>query len=589
MSDLGETSPEDEERGSIRSLGAIWPFVRPYRMMLVKAVIALLFTAGVALSVPLAFGKIVDGFNTAETEVHNRYFMIALVAVGLLAIGSSMRNYLTKLLGELIALDIRKAVFARMIHMSPAFFERTMTGEVLSRITADTTLVLLVIGNSLSMAMRHTVMLFGGLALLFITSPKLMGLVILIVPLVMGPIIAIGRKVRSNAGESQKWIAASSANASEAFFATQTIQAYSAEGQATWSFNDVNNQALASAKRAVKSHAMMNGIVILFVFFGMVGVIWVGAQEVAAQKITIGELVQFAFYSVIVATSVAAFSDVWGEAQRAAGAADRLTALLEAKDTVNDPDQPVAFDARPQGLVAFENVRFSYPARPSVTALDTSLVVNPGETVALVGPSGAGKSTVLQLLLRFYDPAQGRITIDGTDIKAIRQQDLRKHVAIVQQEAMIFAATARENIRFGRPDASDADVEAAAQAAAAHGFISALPQGYDTFVGERGALLSGGQKQRIAIARAILKDAPILLLDEATSALDSESERAIQTAVQKLSEGRTTLVIAHRLATVEEADRILVFEAGRIVADGSHAQLIAEDGLYARYARLQLI
>lgn len=581
--------PPDSEKGSVRALAAVRPFVRPHKKILAGTVVALCFTAAVALTLPLAFRHIIDGFNDSDTGIQNRYFALAILAVGLLAIGSSVRNYLTKLLGELIALDIRKTVFSRMIRMSPAYFEHNMTGEILTRITADTTLIQLFVGNSLSMAMRHSVMLAGGLSLLFFTSPKLMGLAILVVPLVMGPIIAVGRRVRANAQASQNWLATSSANASESLFSTQTIQAYSAEAHATSSFNAVTDQALNAARRMVRSHALMNGIVITLVFFGMVAVIWVGAQEVRAQRISIGELVQFTLYCVIVATSVAAFSDVWGEVQRASGAAERLIEVLNAQDTISDVDTPVSLGANPLGRVAFEGVVFSYPARPEAQALNASFEAPPGQVVALVGPSGAGKSTVLQLLLRFYDPAQGQITIDGKDIRQMHRQELRRHIAIVQQEAMIFATDVRENIRFGRPDASDAEVEAAAKAASAHDFISALPEAYGTFVGERGTMLSGGQKQRISIARAILKDAPILLLDEATSALDSESERAIQDAVQKLSDGRTTLIVAHRLSTVQQADKILVFEAGQVVAQGTHDQLIAEDGLYARYSRLQLI
>jgi ATP-binding cassette subfamily B protein len=582
--------PEEHDTGNVRSLSAIWPFVRPHLKLLAAAIAVLLATAGIALTLPFAFRLVVDGFNDPSSELHSRYFLLAILVVALLALGSSLRNFLTKILGEKVALDMRKAIFARMIRMSPAFFERTMTGEVLSRITADTTLILLVVANSLGLALRHSVMLTGGLILLFITSPKLMGLVLLIVPLVMVPILVLGRHVRANAADNQKWIAASSANASEALYATQTIQAFAAEGQATTAFNDVTAQALASARKMVTSHSLLNGIVITLVFCGMLGVLWIGSQEVRAGAISVGQLVQFAFYSVIVATSVAAFSDVWGEAQRAAGAAERLAALLEAKDTITDREAPAPLNAEITGRIAFEDVRFFYPTRPSVAALDSvSLTVAPGETVALVGPSGAGKSTILQLLLRFYDPGQGRITLDGMDLRDMARTDLRGNVAIVQQDPTIFAASVRDNIRFGRPGASDTEVENAAIAAAAHDFISALPDGYDTFVGERGVMLSGGQKQRIAIARAILKDAPVLLLDEATSALDSESEQAIQAAVERLAKDRTTLVIAHRLATVENADRILVFEAGKIVGNGRHADLIAEDGLYARYAQLQLI
>lgn len=572
------------------TLAFVWSFARPYRPLLAAAVAALLFSASVALTLPYNFRLIIDSFGGDGGSSHNWYFLLAILAIAFLALGSSLRNYLTKLLGERIGLDMRKRIFARMIHMSPAFFEQTKTGEILSRITADTTLISLVVGNSTSMAIRQSVMLAGGLTMLLVTSPKLTGLVMLVVPLMIGPIIAIGRRVRSNAIDNQHWIAESTARASEALFASETVQAFSAEGQSIDSFNAATGRAVSSARKMVKSHALMTGSVILLVFCGMVGVLWFGLNEVASGAITMGELVQFAFYVIIVATSASSFSDVWGETQRLAGAAHRLAALLAVEDAISDSGSPTAFPAKPAGRITFENVGFRYPSRPEVYALeDVSFSVNVGETVALVGPSGAGKSTVFQLLLRFYDPHQGCITVDGVDIKALRRNELRQHLAIVQQDPAVFAVTAGDNIRLGRPDATDADVEKAATAAAAHEFIAGLPSGYDTNLGEDGVMLSGGQKQRIAIARAILRDAPVLLLDEATSALDAQSERAIQVAIDELSKDRTTLVIAHRLATVESADRILVFDAGRVVAEGTHEDLIAKGGLYAEYARMQLI
>jgi ATP-binding cassette subfamily B protein len=472
--------------------------------------------------------------------------------------------------------------------MSPAFFERIMTGEVLSRLTTDTTLILSVIGSSVSIALRNVLIFLGGMVALLLTSAKLTALVLLIVPLVIVPIIVLGRRLRVLSRENQDWIAASSGNASEALQSVQAVQAFTHEVPSRKAFADVTEKSYLSAKRRVGTRAVMTVIVIFLIFTGVTGVLWIGARDVQSGTMSPGELVQFLIYAVMVSGSVAALSEIWGELQRAAGATERLVELLETEDQVKDPTTPKALSRPVKGALSFEDVRFQYPARPEISALDgVSLTVAPGETVALVGPSGAGKTTILQLILRFYDPQQGRVTLDGVDLRDVTRSDFRQAIALVPQDPVIFAASARENIRFGRPDASDAEIEAAAKAAAAHDFLSALPQGYETYVGERGVMLSGGQKQRIAIARAILRDAPVLLLDEATSALDAESERAVQAAVDELSKSRTTLVVAHRLATVKKADRIVVFDGGKIVAIGNHDQLVAEDGLYARLARLQ--
>jgi ATP-binding cassette subfamily B protein len=463
-----------------------------------------------------------------------------------------------------------------------------MTGEVLSRLTTDTTVVLSVIGSSVSVALRNLLMLAGGLALLFVTSPKLTGLVLVGVPLVLVPILWLGRRVRGLSRESQDRIAESSAEASESLLAAQTVQAYTHEAASRASFGALTERAFDAARRRIRMRAALSAIVIFLVFASIVGVLWIGARDVRGGAMTPGALVQFVIYAVIVAGSVASLSEVWGELQRAAGATERMVELMLAADTVVDPADPVALPPRIRGRIGFEALTFRYPARPETPALrGLTLRIEPGETVALVGPSGAGKTTIFQLLMRFFDPDEGRVSLDGIDVRAMARTDLRRQLALVPQEPVVFAASARENIRFGRPEASDAEVEAAARAAAAHEFIARLPQGYDSYVGERGVMLSGGQKQRLAIARAILRDAPVLLLDEATSALDAESERAVQQAVERLAEGRTTLIIAHRLATVKRADRIVVFEDGRIVAEGSHGALVAEDGLYARLARLQ--
>ncbi len=582
---------EIESRGKsrrVRALVGLWPFLSRYRGLMAGAFAALVATAIVSLALPLAVRRVVDGFETGELHVLNQYFSAFLVIAALLAVGTGLRYYLVTRLGERVVADIRRALFARVIGLSPAFYERIMTGEVLSRLTTDTTLILSIVGSSVSVALRNVLLLVGGLALLALTSPKLTGLVLLIVPAVIVPIIVLGRRLRRLSRENQDWIAASSGNASEALGAVQTVQAFTHEGPSTAAFDTVTERSFDTALQRIATRAVMTVIVIFLVFAGIVGVLWVGALDVRAGAMTVGELVQFVIYAVIVAGSVGALSEIWGELQRAAGATERLVELLEATDSVRDPARPAALPRPVRGAVAFEDVRFHYPSRPGQSALDgVTLRVSPGETVALVGPSGAGKTTIIQLLMRFYDPQSGRVTLDGTDLRDLARSELRGAMALVPQDPVIFATSARENIRFGRPEATDAEIEEAARAAAAHDFIAALPDGYATELGERGVMLSGGQKQRIAIARAILRDAPVLLLDEATSALDAESERAVQAAVDRLAEGRTTLVVAHRLATVRRADRIVVFDHGRIVAEGSHDALVAQGGLYARLARLQ--
>ncbi len=581
---------EEERAGSKRigALRALVPFLRPYRGMVVAAGTALILTAAVSLVLPMAVRRVVDGFNTEDAALLDQYFAAALGLAALFALGSGVRYWIVSILGERVVADIRRAVFDRMIVMSPAFYERTLTGEVLSRITTDTTLVLSVIGSSASWFLRNALMFAGGLVLMLVSSPKLTGLVLMIVPAVIVPIVVLGRRLRRLSRENQDWIAQSSGNASEALLAVQTVQAFTHEAESRAAFAAMTEASYGAARARVATRAVMTMIVIFLVFAGIVGVLWFGANAVRSGTMTAGELVQFVIYAILVASSVAALSEIWGELQRAAGATERVAELLAATDAVQDPADPVPLPRPVRGEIGFESVRFHYPSRPGQSALDgVTFRVLPGETVALVGPSGAGKTTILQLLLRFYDPQDGRVTLDGIDLSRMARADFRRALALVPQDPVIFAATARENIRFGRPEASDAEVEAAARAAAAHGFLTELPQGYDTYVGERGVMLSGGQKQRIAIARAILRDARVLLLDEATSALDAESERAVQVAVERLSEGRTTLIVAHRLATVKRADRILVFDRGRIVAEGTHDSLVAQGGLYARLARLQ--
>lgn len=580
-------SKDRDKSKQIGALSGLWPFVMPYRGLLFAALVTLVITAAISLVLPLAVRQVVDGFEASADQLLDQYFLAALGVAALLAVGTGLRYYLVTRLGERVVADIRTAVFDRMIGMSPAFYEKIMTGEVLSRITTDTTLILSVIGSSVSVALRNVLIFMGGLVLLLFTSAKLAGLVLLIVPAVIVPILVLGRRLRSLSKENQDWIAASSGNASEALLSVQAVQAFTHEKKTRQAFFDVTEKSYVAAKKRIGTRAIMTMIVITLIFSGVVGVLWIGAQDVRQGTMSVGELVQFVIYAIMVAGSVAALSEIWGELQRAAGATERLVELLNAEDSVSDPSDP-KITSQVEGKLTFDDVTFHYPARPGIAALkNISFVVEAGETVALVGPSGAGKSTIIQLLLRYYDPDQGSVKLDDVPLNEQTRSDFRKHMSLVPQDSVIFANTARENIRFGRPDATDAEIETAAKAAAAHDFLMALPDGYDSYVGERGVMLSGGQKQRIAIARAILRDAPVLLLDEATSALDAESEVAVQSAVEAMAKDRTTLIVAHRLATVKKADRILVFDEGEIVAEGTHDELVAEGGLYARLARLQ--
>jgi len=579
---------QDRKKGkNVSALRGLLPFLKPYKILVATALFMLTFTAAISLILPLAVRGVVDGFSK-DLDVLDDYFIYAIFVAGLLAVGSAVRYALVTKLGERVVADIRRAVYDKMIGMSPAFYEKIMTGEVLSRITTDTTLILSVIGSYLSYALRNAIMFVGGLILLFITSAKLTGLVLLIVPFILIPIFGIGRRVRVLSKINQDKIAESSGNASESLLASQTVQAFTHEAVSRSLFAKLTEEAYDATRKRVTIRALMTAIVIFLIFTGVVAVIWIGARDVKVGNMTAGVLVQFVIYAVLVGSSVTAFAEFWGEMQRAAGATERLIELLNSEDVVKDPERPDQLELPVKGGLEFENLSFYYPSRPNTAALDGfSLKVNPGETIALVGPSGAGKSTIFQLLMRFFDPTSGSIKLDGKPIVSLKREEFRKHLSIVTQDPVIFGTSAMENIRFGRPEATDEEVINAAKAAAAHNFLEILPDGYESFVGEQGVMLSGGQKQRLAIARAILRDAPVLLLDEATSALDAESEFAVQKAVEALARTRTTVIIAHRLATVKKADRIIVVDEGKIVAQGTHSELVSQGGLYARLAKLQ--
>ena len=586
-----ENNKSEREKGrNISSLFLLASFFKPYYLNLILASLVLFLTAGISLTFPIAIRRVVDGFFSNSTSLMDYYFAAAFGLASLLALGTALRFYLVTRLGERVVADIRKALFNKVISMSPGFYERLLTGEILSRITTDTTLILSVVSSSVSLALRNFLLLIGGLFFMFLTSIKLSIMVLLLVPIMVVPILAMGRRLRKLSRESQSRIADSSGMASEMLLASSTIQAFNYVKNARENFSDIIDKSFFIAKKRILVRSIITALIIFVVFVGIVAVLWVGARDVRLGIISPGYLVQFVIYSGFVAGAVAALSEIFGELQRAAGATDRIIEILKSQDPVKQLQNIKSIDRKNEILIDFKNVTFSYPSRPNeIVFNDLNFFIGEGNTLALVGPSGAGKSSIFQILLRFYEFTKGSVKIAGLSIKEIDTQTLRDLFAFVPQEPAIFANSVLENIRFGRPDANNKEVEDAAKKSAAHEFIMGLPEGYDTFVGERGVLLSVGEKQRIAIARAFLRNSPILLLDEPTASLDAESEGLIQRALKNLSKSKTVIVIAHRLSTVKKADKILVLEKGNIVSEGTHAELIKKNGTYAKLARLQFL
>src|ERR1700754_4912938 len=576
-------------RARLRPLLALVPYVARYRGRATLAFIALTIAALTTLIVPVAVRRMIDfGFSPEGIAMINSYFSVMIAVVAVLASASAARHYLVMTIGERIVADLRRDVFAHLISLSPSFFDSARSGELISRLTADTTQIKAAVGSSVSVALRNIMLFIGATAMMVITSPRLSGFVLLAIPLIVIPLVAFGRWVRRLSRGAQDTLAEATAYASELVGAIRTVQAYTAEKLANARFGGEVEQAYEAARSSSKARSVLTAIIIFIVFSSVVVILWVGSHDVAVGSMTQGRLGQFVLYAAFAAAALGQLSEVWGEVSAASGAAERLFEILHVKSSITAPAAPRALPKPARGDVVLDNISFAYPTRPDALAVDgVSLSVRAGEKVAIVGPSGAGKSTLFHLLLRFYDPSSGVISFDGVPIRDADPREVRARIALVPQDSVAFATSARENIRFGRPDATDAEVERAADLAHGTEFIRRLPGGFETQLGERGVTLSGGQRQRIAIARAILRDAPLLLLDEATSSLDAESETLVQTALEELMRHRTTLVIAHRLAPVLSCDRIMVMDQGRIVEQGTHASLVAAGGLYARLARLQ--
>ena len=584
-----QTESADVRRRSLKPLKRLFPYIGNYRWLVIGALFSLVLAAVTTLTVPLAVRRMIDhGFSGANTTFVANYFAMLFGIAALLAVASAARYYFVITLGERVVADVRRDVFAHLTTLSPSFFDRVQSGEIVSRLAADTTQVKSAVGATASVALRNLILALGALAMMVVTSPKLSGLVIAAIPLIVVPLVAFGRSVRSRSRAAQDMLAAANAYAGEQIGAIRTLQSFTNEELVTSRFSTAVEAAFTAARSSVMARALLTFVAIFIIFASVVAVLWFGSRDVLTGTMSPGTLSQFLLYSVFAAGALGALSEVWGELAQAAGAAERLTELLIEEPGIKAPADPKPMPVPARGEIVFDHVSFAYPASPDRSALhDLSFAVRPGETVAIVGPSGAGKSTVFSLLQRFYDVDGGSIRVDGIDIREADPHALRAGMSIVPQDVTVFATSVGDNIAFGRPGASGAEVHAAARAAQAEEFILKLENGYDTQVGERGVTLSGGQRQRLAIARAILRDAPILLLDEATSALDATSETLVQEAFSGLIKARTTLVIAHRLATVLEADRILVLDEGRIVEEGTHRSLVARGGLYAELARLQ--